>query len=176
MQKRSISGGEFEKTLETNQWIKRETKPKMKWVGKGRNVFDKMMNAGYDVTKFNLSEDSVISKSDFVFHTDDTMRFEAKKYYMSKFNDWIMYSEPFFKVSTRDMLDVVDRDKYNKFVDDFMVHRQDILDRVLNDITNSNLGIRCIDGFISQDKLEFKIEKRDGWEGYNRITIVAKLK
>jgi hypothetical protein len=149
----------------------------MKWSGKGRNVFNKIESVGYDVTKFNLSEDSIISKSDFVFHSDDTMTFEAKKYYMSTFNKWTMYSEPFFKVSTIKFLDLVDVDKYNKFVDDFMVHRQDIIERVLNEMSQSNLGIRCIDGFISQDKLEFKvIKKESAWRGYHRITIMVKMK
>jgi hypothetical protein len=177
MQKRAITGNEFEKTLQTDQWIKREVKPKMKWSGKGRNVFNKIESVGYDVTKFNLSEESVISKSDFVFHSDDSMTFEAKKYLMSKFKNWVMYSEPFFKVSTVKHLDLVDVDKYNKFVDDFMTHRQDIIERVLNEMSQSNLGIRCIDGFISQDKLEFKaVKEKSAWMGYHRITIMVKMK
>jgi hypothetical protein len=177
MQKRAITGNEFEKTLQTDQWIKREVRPSMKWSGKGRNIFQKIESVGYDVTKFNLREDSVISKSDFVFHTNDLMRFEAKKYLMSKFKNWVMYSEPFFKVSNVNQLDLVDVDKYNKFVDDFMMYRQDIIERVLNEMSRSNLGIRCIDGFISQDKLEFKaIKEERAWMGYHRITIKAKMK
>jgi len=176
MQKRAITGNEFEKTLQTDQWIKREVRPSMKWSGKGRNIFKKIESVGYDVNKFNLREDSVISKSDFVFHTDDSMRFEAKKYEMMMFKKWIMYSEPFFKVADVKQANLVDKDKYNKFVDDFMTHRQDIIERVLNEMSQSNLGIRCIDGFISQDKLEFKVIKRKGWEGYYRITIMVKMK
>jgi hypothetical protein len=177
MQKRAITGNEFEKTLQTDQWIKREVRPSMKWSGKGRNVFDKIESIGYDVTKFNLREDSVISKSDFVFHNNDSMRFEAKKYEISTFKNWVMYSEPFFKVSNIKFLNLVDKDKYNKFVDDFITHRQDIIERVLNEMSQSNLGIRCIDGFISQDKLEFKVVKKESaWMGYHRITIMVKMK
>ncbi len=176
MQTRAITGIDFEKGLVTDQWINKEIRPRMVWDVKGKNVFEKLSNVNYNPMLFNLSDRSVLSKSDFVFHCDDTMRFEVKKYPMSKFKSWILYSEPFFKVSSVKETQVVDINKYNKFTEEFYEKRKDILDTVLTGITTSNLGIRCIDGFIPQEKLDFKVVNRKGWAGYNRISIMCKMK
>ena len=176
MQTRAIAGVDFENTLITEQWHKSEVKPKMIWNVSGNNVFEKIKNVGYDVTKFNLSKDSIVSKSDFVFHSDDTIRFEVKKYPKQKLKKWTMYSEPFFKVSDEVNASKVNVDEYNKFVDDFMEKRGDIVDYVLNSIGEGIIGIRCLDGFIHQDKLEYKAEVLKGWRGYKRITIMFRIK
>jgi hypothetical protein len=176
MQTRAITGVEFEKELETEFWVRKESKPKLIWEVDGKNNFDKIKNVNYDVTKFNLSDKSVINKWDFVSTIDDRVTFEVKRYKLSKFNKWVMYSEPFFKVADRQTAKVVDRDKYNRFVYDFFEKRKDIINKVLNEIGNGNSGIRCLDGFIPQDKLEYRAEILKGWDGFKRITVMCKLK
>lgn len=167
---------DFERSLKTKHWIKSENKPKMDWDVYGRNVFDKMKNVNYDASKFNLSEKSIISKSDFVFVNDPTLRFEVKKYTKDKLKRWTTYSEPFFKVSSNKDVDSVDINEYNKFVDDFMGKRQDIITYVLNSIGIGVMGVRCLDGFIQQHELEYKIKVLTGWKGYKRITIMFRIK
>ena len=43
-------------------------------------------------------------------------------------------------------------------------------------IISNNLGIRCLDGFIAQHKLEYKIEIVKGWGGYDRLTVLFRIK
>lgn len=176
MQTRALSGTDFEKTLETNEWIRKEIKPKMVWDVAGKTVFHKMKNVNYDVTKFNLHESSVISKSDFIYHTDPTLRFEVKRYNKSQFKKWTLYSEPFFKVAKDKSASYIDVDTYNKFVNDFFDKRKDIQDRVIQQVGTQTLGIRCLDGFIPQQELQYKIQVRKAWRGYLRLTVMCKLK
>ena len=176
MQTRATTGTNFEKQIENGQWKRNERKPKMIWDVPGNNVFDKINNVDYDVTRFNLREDSILSKHDFVFHNDDSLTFEVKKYEMKKLKKWTLYSEPFFKVGTRSHKEKVDINRYNKFVDDFFNTRKDIINRVLENISKDSLGIRCLDGFIPQHKLEYKVEIVKGWYNYNRITILFRIK
>jgi hypothetical protein len=176
MQTRATTGTNFEKQIENGQWKRNERKPKMIWDVPGNNVFDKINNVDYDVTRFNLRGDSVLSKHDFVFHNDDSLTFEVKKYEMKKLKKWTLYSEPFFKVSTRSDKEKVDTNQYNKFVDDFFNVRKDIINRVLENISKDSLGVRCLDGFIPQHKLEYKVEIVKGWCNYNRITILFRIK
>jgi hypothetical protein len=176
MQTRSITGVDFENSLVSKQWVKSEIRPKMVWNVTGKNVFDKMKNVDYDVNKFNLSEKSVINKSDFVYVSNTTLRFEVKKYTKDKLKKWTMYSEPFFKVSNDKDVNSVDVNVYNKFVDEFVTKRKDIIDKVLNSIGDGVLGIRCVDCFIPQHKLEFSMTVRKGWKGYKRITVMFRIK
>lgn len=176
MQTRAITGVDFENTLISEEWGKKEIKPKMIWDVVGKNIFDKMKNINYDVNQFNLSENSIISKSDFIHRTDETKKFEVKKYRVEQFNEWTLYSEPFFKVASVDQASKIDREIYNKFVHDFVNKRQDIIDRVLNEIHQGNMGIRCLDGFILQNNIEYKIEVKKGWREYNRITVMCRIK
>jgi hypothetical protein len=176
VQTRAKTGIEFEKQLENEQWKRKERKPKMIWDVPGKNVFDKMRNVNYDVSKFNLREDSVLSKYDFVSHNDDTLTFEVKRYEMKKLNKWTLYSEPFFKVCTKSGREKVEVDVYNKFVNDFFNTRKDIINRVLDNISKNILGVRCLDGFIEQHNLEYKVDVVKGWCNYNRITVFFKIK
>jgi hypothetical protein len=175
MQTRAVTGTQFEKDIENKLWVRRERKPKMVWDVPGKNVFDKIKNVNYDVTKFNLSEESILSKYDFVYHNNDALTFEVKRYETSKLHTWTLYSEPFFKVATDSGKECIDKTQYNQFVKDFYNQRKDILDKVLESISN-NLGIRCLDGFIAQHKLEYKIEIVKGWGGYDRLTVLFRIK
>ena len=176
MQTRAISGVDFENTLISDQWKKSEIKPKMIWDVVGKNIFDKMKNVNYDVTKFNLSDKSVLSKSDFISTDGNNIKFEVKKYVKKHFNKWTLYSEPFFKVADKKQESIIDRDTYNRFVSDFVSKRQDIIQKVLTNITKGNIGIRCLDGLILQDELEYKVEVLKGWREYNRISIMCRIK
>ena len=176
MQTRATTGTDFEKQIESRQWKRNERKPKMIWDVLGNNVFDKIKNVDYDVTRFNLRGDSILSKHDFVFHNDSSLTFEVKRYEMKKLKRWTLYSEPFFKVCNNYDKERVDINLYNKFVDDFFNNRKDIINRVLDNISKDSLGVRCIDGFITQHKLEYKVEVVNGWGGYNRITILFRIK
>lgn len=176
MQRRAKTGTDFEKQLESKQWKRKERKPRMIWDVPGDNVFDKMQNVNYDASKFNLREDSILSKYDFVYHNNDNLTFEVKKYEMKKLKKWTLYSEPFFKVCTNFDKQKVDVNVYNKFVNDFFNTRKDIINRVLENISKDSLGIRCLDGFIPQHKLEYKIEVIKGWADYDRITVLFRIK
>ena len=176
MQRRAVTGTQFEKDIETKLWVRRERKPKMIWDVHGKNVFDKIKNANYDVNKFNLSEESILSKYDFVYYNNDTLTFEVKRYKTSKLRTWTLYSEPFFKVATHSGKGCIDKIQYNQFVKDFYNERKDIINKVLYDISNNTLGVRCLDGFIPQHKLEYKVEIVKGWGGYDRITILFRIK
>lgn len=176
MQTRTHTGKEFEDSLDSSIWVRKETKPKLIWEGEGNNTVDKIKSIGYDVMKFNLKPNSVIGKSDFVHKDNPNLTFEVKKYKIKEYNKWIMYSEPFFKIASKEQLTQITTDDYNRFVDEFFNKRQDIITEVLNKIVESNIGIRCIDGFIPQHKLEFKVEVVKGWAGYSRITVFSKIK
>ena len=175
-QPRARAGIDFELSLQSDLWIKNEQKPKMVWDVVGKTVFNKMKNVDYDVTKFNLSNTSILIKYDFTFHNNKNLAFEVKKYEKSKLNKWTLYSEPFFKVSTRDSAKHIDTVTYNKFVNDFYTNRKDIINKVLKNIFKNTLGIRIVDEFIPQHKIEYRVVVLKGWGGYNRITIQFRVK
>ena len=79
-QPRARAGIDFELSLQSDLWIKNEQKPKMVWDVVGKTVFNKMKNVDYDVTKFNLSDKSILTKYDFTFHDNKNLAFEVKKY------------------------------------------------------------------------------------------------
>ena len=108
MQPRTKAGIDFELSLQSDLWVKNEHKPKMVWDVVGTNVFNKMKNVDYDVTKFNLSNTSILIKYDFTFHNNTNLAFEVKKYKKSKVTKWTLYSEPYFKVSTREGAEQID--------------------------------------------------------------------
>jgi hypothetical protein len=150
MQPRTRAGIDFELSLQSDLWVKNEQKPKMVWDVIGRNVF--------------------------AFHNNKDLAFEVKRYEKSKLNKWTLYSEPFFKVATREEMIKIDTQTYNKFVSDFYTKRKDIINKVLENISKNTLGIRVIDEFIPQHKIEYRAEILKGWGGYDRITIQFKIK
>ena len=176
MQTRAITGIDFENTIVKEGWIRKEVKPKMIWGVEGNNIIQKMENVEFNVEKFNLSERSQIFKSDFCNIENETLRFEIKKYSKDKLNKWTLYSEPFFKISNRETAQKIDKDIYNRFVSDFVEKRKDIINHVLDNISKGIIGVYCKDGLIPIDDLEFKIEVLEGWKGYNRISVMFKIK
>jgi hypothetical protein len=89
---------------------------------------------------------------------------------------WTLYSEPFFKVSTREGAEQIDTETYNKFVNDFYTKRKDIINKVLDNISKNILGVRLVDEFIPQNNIEYRVEVVRGWGRYNRITIQFRVK
>ena len=177
MQTRCITGIEFENEVSDKTWVRNEIRPKLIWDVEGRDNISKIKKINYDVTKFNLSPKSVLVKSDLVNINNPELTCEVKKYYIRQFNNWTMYSEPFFKIARRKQIEEISTYDYNRCVEDFYNMGQDIINKVLNSIVKSNIGIRCIDGFVPQENLEFKTDiVHSAWAGYKRITIFCRLK
>ena len=175
MQKRSNTGTDFEKEICGEGWTRKPSSPKLKWYGKGRSVFDRMKYCEYNPKKF-LLEDSILCKYDIV--SKDGEYREVKKYYMDKLNNWTLYSEPYFKVATKNDIKRIDVNTYNKFVDDFYEYNlgTGLFNYVVENMTGCISGVKVKDGVIPKDRLEFRTVIVDGWRGYNRITIQFKIK
>lgn len=183
-QKRNKTGVQFEKEIcESKGWAHKSTRPKIYWSGKGRSNFRKIASVDFDPTKFlpNM-EKSEFDKFDAI--TEKNEKIEIKKYKKDKLSNWVMYSEPIFKVATRSQMKTVvtlfgDGDveksvkKYNEFVDGIVFN---VGEEIINNITKSNIGIQCMDSFISQDEVEYRWNVRSGWKGYNRLSIEFRLK
>jgi hypothetical protein len=100
MQNRAKTGVEFENSVQVDGWVKKTKSPRMKWSGKGSSVFDKIKSIDYDPTRFILDETVDINKYD-IYHPETKRYREVKKYHMDSFNDWVLYSEPYFKMASK---------------------------------------------------------------------------
>ena len=183
-QSRVDAGREFEELVcETNGWRRKEVSPKINWIGEGRSNWVKIERVGFNPRRFvpNI-EKSIFDKYDAINGRDQ--KIEIKKYDSSELRSWTMYSEPIFKVATRSQLETViekfgDGDynrsveRYNNFVSGMIPN---VGDEILNAITQSNIGIQCVDRFIPQSELEYRWNVRSGWEGYNRLSIEFRLR
>lgn len=184
-QARRFTGTEFEEEIcESKGWTRESVSPHIIWSGEGRTNFQKMKSINFDASKFNLTDDSSFDKWDA---TLGNRRFEIKKYPEYYFNNWLLYSEPFFKVATRDglksLIKIIGSDEdgareiYNKFVNDFYerLMKEDIGKMILSKISESNHGIQCEDEFIPRRDLMFRYSiNTSGWKGFNRINIEVK--
>jgi hypothetical protein len=176
-QKRIKAGKEFEKSLETDEWKVKQTIPKLQWLGKGGCNMQKLINT--PTSDLILNE----NKSKFVkydlFNKETSMGREAKKYPLKKCNEWKLYSEPFFKVSTWDQSKKISSENYNKLIQNFydFNFKNNTFDKVLNKITETSEGIFVQDGFIPKSEIEFRtVLLTNAWKKYNRITIQWRLK
>ena len=178
MQARAKTGVDFENLCESDGWVRQTKSPKVIWGGKGRNNITKIKNCNFNPSLFTISEKSNFSKYDLYNPTLNKYR-EVKKYKKSKLKSWVMYSEPYFKVASWSDAGKIDRDTYNKFVQDFWDYNQTIglFNQVEKGINELSEGVTCIDGFISKDELVFRtVIVKTSWMGYYRITIQFKLK
>jgi len=178
MQTRAKTGVDFEILCESDGWVRQTKSPKVKWNGKGRNNITKIKNCNFNPSLFTISEKSNFSKYDLYNPELDEYR-EAKKYKKSKLKSWVMYSEPYFKVASWSDADKIDKDTYNKFVQDFWDYNQTtgLFDKVQKGLNEQSKGVQLIDGFISKDDLEFRtVIVKTAWMGYYRITIEFRLK
>ena len=182
-QRRNKTGIDFEYSIcESLGWQRSAKSPRIKWSGEGRSNFKKIQSVNFDPTKFYPIEGSIFHKYDAITPNGDGV--EIKKYNMEQLKNWTLYSEPIFKVASENAVNKVvgifgDGDyelavnKYNKFIDGVRLNvGQDILDN----ISNSNIGIELEDGFISQSNLEYRWVIVKGWMGFNRLSIEFRIK
>jgi hypothetical protein len=178
MQTRAKIGVEFEKECEIDGWVRKSKSPKPKWIGNGKNNFEKIINCGYNPSEFKLDEKSDLIKYD-IYHPDLGTYREVKRYSKNNLNSWTLYSEPYFKVAQKSDIPKIGKDEYNKFVDNFYEHYKNtgLFERVQRNMNNVCEGVLCLDGFIPKEELEFRtIVQKNEWKGYYRITIQFKLK
>lgn len=177
-QARVKSGKLYEQSLTKDGWVSKPTKPTFKWGGAGRNNIDKIKNSFNDVETFCKLQNSSLRKYDIYNPTTNKYR-EIKGYNISDLTKWVLYSEPYFKVSTRSQASRITQDMYNDFLYRFADHANNIglLQHIQEQMVSSNEGILFKDGFIPQDQLEFKtILSTTEWLGYNRLQIHFKIK
>lgn len=182
-QSRNIIGVQFENTIcESKGWKKVTKSPKIKWAGQGPCNFSKILSVNFDINKFKPMSDSTFEKYDAVSQNGD--KIEIKKYKKSKVKNWTMYSEPMFKVSTKqDLIKLVDlygqgsldlaKTKYNDFVYNMF---NNIDNDIINKITKTNIGVQFEDGFLPHSKLEYRWEVCSGWRGFKRLSIMFKVR
>lgn len=176
MQIRAKTGLEFEnKVCDKNGLRRKNSNPKICWSGDGNSVFDKIINCGFDPKKF-VPTGFKLSKYDAINENGSHM--EIKKYGTKKMLNWNLFSEPYFKMSNKRDLNKIDKDYYNKFVDDFYEYNSGtgLFDYVVQEMTSTIDGIMTDFGFVEKDKLEFRTVILKGWRGYKRITIQFKMK
>jgi len=182
-QARNKSGIQFEKLIcEEKGWTHASKSPKIKWAGFGRNNFEKVVFLNFDATKFIPTSKSVFEKYDAI--TEKGEKIEIKKYDSKYLKDWVLYSEPIIKVTCqRDINNVtkylgngdvnLGRERYNQFISKLEpIISADILEK----ITNSNIGIQLKDKFLLQSELQYRWVIKEGWAGYDRLTIEFKIK
>lgn len=175
MQKRAKTGIEFERELSLNGWYRKSVSPRLKWCGRGRNNFIKIINSNYNPKEFLLL-DCNLCKYD-ITNNEGEFR-EVKKYETSKLNQWTLYSEPYFKVADKKQMKFIDVDNYNKFINEFYEYNLStgLFDVIVYGMVNCITGIQFIDKFIPKEQIEFRTVVVNGWMGYKRITIQFKLK
>jgi hypothetical protein len=182
-QARNKSGVQFEKVIcEEKGWKHVSKSPKIKWDGIGRNNIQKVASLNLDPTKFIPTSKSFFEKYDAITETGEKV--EIKKYDSKYLKDWVLYSEPIIKVTCQRDIDNVTkylgngdvdlgRERYNQFISKLEpIVSIDILEK----ITNSNIGIQLKDKFVLQSELEYRWVVKEGWAGYDRLTIEFKIK
>jgi hypothetical protein len=178
MQKRSITGKEFENSITKGNWTRKSSSPKLVWEGVGKNNIEKIKNSKLDVNNFKLSSKSKFDKYDI--YNSELNRFrEVKKYNKEFCKNYVLYSEPYFKIATRSQANKINLDYYNNFVTEFFNHhlKTGLFDEVVSNIVKKIDGIVLVDGFIPIDKLEFRTRINEkAWKGFYRITIEFRIK
>jgi hypothetical protein len=172
IQSRVNAGKKFEKSLETNDWKIKSKSPLMRWLGKGRYNIDKLINTPVSELKLDLSKSKFVKYD--LYNDDEKIGREAKKYFKKNCTSWKLYSEPFFKISTKIGSKKISYHKYNKLIEDFYKHNLNngLFDVVLKNITETSDGILVEDGFIPKNEIEFRtILLPEKWGNYHRITI-----
>lgn len=178
IQKRVISGTLFEKTFDNTVWKVVRVSPKIHWTGNGSDNLQRIRSLNFNFKEFYPLEKTTWSKYDLLNKIDARKR-EAKKYRISKLKNWILYSEPYFKVANRRQLSKMSSVEYNTFVNEFYKYNNEngFFDRVIKKMIDSCEGIQFEDGFVPMKDIEFKtILSEKEWSGYNRIQIQFRLK
>lgn len=177
VQSRVNAGKIMEDIAQTDGWVKANGKPVMKWGGRGNENIEKIINSNYDPKVFSVLRNATLNKYDIYNPITKKYR-EVKSYYIGQVNEWILYSEPYFKISTRSQLDKITPEVYNDFLQRFYDHTNNtgLLKSIQEQMINSNEGIVFKDGFIPKEKLEFRtIIINKVWKGYDRIQIQFRI-
>jgi hypothetical protein len=181
---RNKTGVKFEKEVcQLYGWELKTVSPKIKWCGVGKNNFEKIKNFNFDANLFNPLQESVLEKYDAI--NNFGQKVEIKKYVTEDIKGkWKLYSEPFFKISTKSQVKSIAkyfgngdvdlaRIKYNEFIQDFQKKERN--NEILKSISDSNIGIQFVDKLVLKSDIEFKIEIDKGWNGFHRLTIFFKI-
>jgi hypothetical protein len=181
---RNKTGVKFEKEVcKLYGWQLKTVSPKIKWSGTGKNNFEKIKNYNFNSNLFNPLQGSVLEKYDAI--NNFGQKVEIKKYITENIKGkWKLYSEPFFKISTKSQVKSISkyfgdgdvdlaRNKYNDFLVDF--RNKETNNDILKSISDSNIGIQFVDKLVLKKDIDFKIEVNKGWNGFNRLTIFFKI-
>jgi len=171
-QNRIKSGKDFEKSLETKDWKLKSKSPRINWGGNGRHNIDKLKNTPVSELTINVEKSKFIKYD--LYNASTNKGREAKKYHKKKCTDWKLYSEPFFKIATKDQAKKITPVHYNGLIEKFYVHNTNnkLFHTVSNKIIETCEGIFVEDGFIPINEIEFRtIMLKGTWGGYHRITI-----
>jgi hypothetical protein len=186
---RATKGLLFEKEIcKKKGWARVSKSPKMKYLIDGRTNFHRIYNTGFDPSKLLIDYDkSVLVKYDAVDKNNNGIEIKSSQ---SSNKKWTLYSEPFFCVKgRRDAEKLIDlygdgnlqkaNDVYNKFVSEFhdVLKETKQTDKIINNITESNIGIRFKDKFVHNDNIEFKFDiLKNKYKGFDRLTILYRVK
>ena len=172
-------GKDFENSLEKDGWIVKQIKPRLSWIANGSNKIQKIKNSIKTPQYFILNE----KKSSFikydVIHNDTNELCEVKHYTIKNLKNWLLYSEPYFKIARNEDAGKIDKETYNKFVENFYEYNlsTDLFETVQKKMTQNVKGVIIIDNFIPMNDFEFRtVLLKNCWKGYHRITIQLKLK
>lgn len=177
-QLRNKTGIEFEKSI-PKSFVRKPVSPKMVWEGKGRNNMKKIIQSNFNEKTFKLNfAESKLGKYDCI-KKNTNEKFEIKNYYKSQLKQWTLYSEPYFKMSSKNNLSLIDKKVYNDFVKRFFKYntKNGFFDRVVKSMISETNGVYLKDCILNMNDFEFKtIIVHNQWKGYDRITIMFKLK
>jgi len=183
-QARNKTGVEFEKYIcELKCWKHKSKNPRLKWTGEGSTQFLKSKSLGFDYNRFKpIVESSKLIKYDAIDQNGNFI--EIKDYPVKDANNWLLYSE-FFAVKRKEELPNVaevfgdgdiekSRGVYNSFISKLIKYFDNNL---IGKLVYSNIGIQFKDGFISNNKLEFRSHiVKNAYVGYDRIKIEFRLR
>jgi hypothetical protein len=176
-QSRVTAGQDMELSVLKDGWVKSATKPKLKWRVEGKNNIQKIINSNYDPKQFSVLENITLNKYD-IYNPKTKKQREVKSYNISEVSKWTLYSEPYFKISTRGQLNKITQEVYNDFLQRFYTHANDtgLLKFIQEQMICSNEGIVFKDGFIPKEQLEFRtVIVNKQWKGYDRIQIQFRI-
>lgn len=177
MQNRAITGTIFEKNFNNDGFTRSTKSPRIKYSGNGKSILTKIKNSKLNPTEVVVLDESDFSKYDIINKITNE-KWEVKKYQKSNIKNWKLFSEPFFKIATKQQATKINVDDYNTFIDRFWNYNNNInlFDKIITEMTSKISGICIIDEFIPVKDLEFRFVIKNSWRGYKRITLEFKLK
>lgn len=192
MQHRARTGLSFEVQIRKKEGFERYIKaPRIKWSGTGKNNMEKILSLKKNPKLFKpILSESKFTKADA--RGKDGTLYEIKKYSKKDIESYKLYSEPIIKVAPsrknwgkgNPYYDTFKTSsEYNNFIKKIIKTKwwKKYNKKILKSIYKSNSGIFSKEGFIPYSDLKFKWVINKGeygpiFEGYNRLSIIFKLK